>query len=325
MNTTERRELLRTFLTERRSKLQPADVGLPMTLRRRVPGLRREEVAELVGVTPNWYAFFEAGSSDRRFSPAFVQRVADALLLGEQDRITLFRLALPEVAAASEHFEKSSRDGALHGIARVRDFSRRLLTISSFEEGVLAAAETLEHLVNPTRDSVAISLQPSGVLVSVAVGTAGYTHPALAYQVFECNSPGRFGVTVFNENRPNRRSTEGAQVFQHQLADGRSFKMSVDPTTPSLAERNFVPPKPTLENGLRLELRDSSVNSEDFWSWNEPLQAQAALLQGLFDRGVYKGVLVGFWSDPHTMKPAEVEVIQTLAALLELAAGRSGT
>src|ERR1700723_924440 len=100
-----RRAELRVFLTAARARLRPQDVGLPITGHRRVPGLRREEVAELVGVTSNWYAAFENGSSDRNFSPAFVQRVAEALRLDETERVQLLRLALPEVAAAASHFE----------------------------------------------------------------------------------------------------------------------------------------------------------------------------------------------------------------------------
>jgi transcriptional regulator with XRE-family HTH domain len=67
--------------------------------------LRREEVAELVGVSTKWYAAFEAGQSDRRFSAEFVHRVAEALRLNPRDRVWLFRLALPEAAAVAEHFE----------------------------------------------------------------------------------------------------------------------------------------------------------------------------------------------------------------------------
>jgi transcriptional regulator with XRE-family HTH domain len=100
-----RRLELRSLLTAARARLQPQDVGLPATGYRRVPGLRREEVAELVGVTPNWYVAFEMGNSDRNFSPAFVQRVAQALRLDESERVQLSRLALPEVAAAASHFE----------------------------------------------------------------------------------------------------------------------------------------------------------------------------------------------------------------------------
>ena len=101
----DRRLELRMFLTASRARLRPESVGLPATTGRRVPGLRREEVAELVGVSPNWYAAFETGTSDRNFSPAFVQRVAEALRLDDGERVRLFRLALPEVAATAAHFD----------------------------------------------------------------------------------------------------------------------------------------------------------------------------------------------------------------------------
>ncbi len=95
---------MRSFLTARRARLRPEEVGLQRT-RRRVPGLRREDVAELVGVSERWYASFELGKSDRHFSAVFIHRVADALRLDHADRVWLFRLALPEAAAVAEHFE----------------------------------------------------------------------------------------------------------------------------------------------------------------------------------------------------------------------------
>jgi transcriptional regulator with XRE-family HTH domain len=104
--------------------------------------LRREEVAELVGVTPNWYAAFEIGNSDRNFSPAFVQRVADALQLDQAERVHLFRLALPEVAAAAEHFEvilasaeelaREARATAGSAVAKV--ICQRLITENALRE-----------------------------------------------------------------------------------------------------------------------------------------------------------------------------------------------
>jgi transcriptional regulator with XRE-family HTH domain len=100
-----RHDELKSFLTACRARLRPDDVGLPSSVRRRVPGLRREEVAELVGVSEKWYAAFETGTSDRSFSAAFVHRVAEALRLDVPDRVWLFRLALPEAAAVAEHFE----------------------------------------------------------------------------------------------------------------------------------------------------------------------------------------------------------------------------
>jgi len=104
-NTSASHAELRSFLTGCRARLLPSDVGLPVSGGRRVPGLRREEVAELVGVSAKWYAAFEAGKSDRRFSAEFVHRVAEALRLNARDRVWLFRLALPEAAAVAEHFE----------------------------------------------------------------------------------------------------------------------------------------------------------------------------------------------------------------------------
>jgi transcriptional regulator with XRE-family HTH domain len=51
----------REFLTSRRARLKPADVGLPDYGPRRVPGLRREEVAVLAGVSAPYYTRLERG------------------------------------------------------------------------------------------------------------------------------------------------------------------------------------------------------------------------------------------------------------------------
>lgn len=99
----ERRAKLKSFLTSRRSRLKPQDVGLPETGRRRVDGLRREEVAELADVSTDWYRWFEAGRVGRVSVP-FLARLSDALRLNSTERIALFYLAVPEVyeAYASE-------------------------------------------------------------------------------------------------------------------------------------------------------------------------------------------------------------------------------
>jgi hypothetical protein len=89
-----RRIELRAFLTQARSRLKPSDIGLPENGRRRVPGLRREEVAELAAVTPLWYRLFESGR-DVRVSEKFVERLSSALRLVAHDEVTLYRLALP--------------------------------------------------------------------------------------------------------------------------------------------------------------------------------------------------------------------------------------
>jgi hypothetical protein len=92
----ERRRQLRTFLMECRSLVAPTHVGLPYTTRRRVPGLRRGEVAEIIGVTVDWYRAFESGRPVR-VSPQFVSRLAQALRLTSNQELTLFRLAFVEM------------------------------------------------------------------------------------------------------------------------------------------------------------------------------------------------------------------------------------
>jgi len=93
---TQRRVELRAFLIERRSGLTPADVGLPHTPHRRVTGLRREEVAELAGISTDWYRRFESGRPIR-VSTVFLTRVAEALRLDGTERLNLFRLAIREL------------------------------------------------------------------------------------------------------------------------------------------------------------------------------------------------------------------------------------
>lgn len=98
-NDDDRRTKLRMFLTTSRSRLRPEDVGLPVTSRRRVTGLRREEVAELTGVSSDWYRWFESGRPIRVSVP-FLERLCRALKLKPIERIALFSLALPEIYEA---------------------------------------------------------------------------------------------------------------------------------------------------------------------------------------------------------------------------------
>ncbi|HEY1977680.1 MAG TPA: helix-turn-helix transcriptional regulator [Candidatus Baltobacteraceae bacterium] len=79
--------------------MKPHDVGLPSTVRRRVSGLRREEVAELVGVSSDWYRWFESGRHIR-VSIGFLSKLSQALRLEPLDQINLFYLALPEMYEA---------------------------------------------------------------------------------------------------------------------------------------------------------------------------------------------------------------------------------
>jgi hypothetical protein len=86
-----RRALLKEFLRSRRARLKSEDVGLPASRGRRVPGLRREEVAILADVGITWYTWLEQGRPIR-MAPATLERVGDALRLDRHERAYLSEL-----------------------------------------------------------------------------------------------------------------------------------------------------------------------------------------------------------------------------------------
>jgi transcriptional regulator with XRE-family HTH domain len=92
-----RREELADFLRMRRSALKPDDVGLPNGGRRRTPGLRREEVAQLAGMGTTWYTWLEQGR-DVRASLEVLESLAKALRLDTAERNHLILLGRGEAA-----------------------------------------------------------------------------------------------------------------------------------------------------------------------------------------------------------------------------------
>ncbi|MGW2841505.1 helix-turn-helix transcriptional regulator [Streptomyces sp. NPDC001493] len=80
------------FLRSCRARLDPAAVGMPRTARRRVPGLRREELAQLAGVSVDYYTRLEQGRS-RTASPQILESLATALRLDHTEHAHLFDLA----------------------------------------------------------------------------------------------------------------------------------------------------------------------------------------------------------------------------------------
>jgi transcriptional regulator with XRE-family HTH domain len=83
---------VREFLTSRRAKITPERAGLPIAGQRRVPGLRRSEVAALAGVSVEYYAKLERGSL-AGVSAGVLDALARALQLDDAERTHLLRLA----------------------------------------------------------------------------------------------------------------------------------------------------------------------------------------------------------------------------------------
>ncbi len=90
-----RRAELADFLRRRRAALQPEEVGLPPGGRRRTPGLRREEVAQLAGVGTTWYTWLEQGR-DVRASLDVLEAIARALRMDSAERTHLILLGRGE-------------------------------------------------------------------------------------------------------------------------------------------------------------------------------------------------------------------------------------
>lgn len=86
------RPALADLLRSRRERLAPAEVGLPPGVRRRTPGLRRDEVAGLAAISTDYYTRLEQGRGPRP-SPAVLAALGRALRLTEDERDHLFHLA----------------------------------------------------------------------------------------------------------------------------------------------------------------------------------------------------------------------------------------
>jgi len=114
------------FLRARREQLRPDDFGLPPGLRRRAPGLRREEVAALCGISPTWYTWIEQGRT-AAVSVDTLGAIAAGLRLSQAERGYLFQLAVradpspPRTAARTPAHRMGSLVQAVRSPAYVLD------------------------------------------------------------------------------------------------------------------------------------------------------------------------------------------------------------
>ena len=137
------------YLRARREQLQPADVGLPDSGRRRTPGLRREEVATLAGISIDYLVRLEQGR-DTRPSASVIASLADALRLDDDQHRQLSMLArVSETAALCPAAGPLTRVV----VPTVRALLERLATTPAFVVGpandVLAGNGTWGRLVRP--------------------------------------------------------------------------------------------------------------------------------------------------------------------------------
>jgi transcriptional regulator with XRE-family HTH domain len=119
------REQLADFLRRSRERIRPEDVGLAPGSRRRTPGLRREEVAQLAGMSTDYYMRLEQGRSPQP-STQLLASLTRALRLTEDERDHLFLLAghrPPAGRRAGSHV----RPGLLHLLDRLQDTPAQII------------------------------------------------------------------------------------------------------------------------------------------------------------------------------------------------------
>ncbi|MGW4081102.1 helix-turn-helix transcriptional regulator [Streptomyces asiaticus] len=115
------------FLKSRRDRIRPADVGLPAGPRRRVPGLRREEVAQLAGLSADYYTELERGRGAQP-SAQVLTALARALRLNGDERDHLFHLADRPVPPATHGPAAQVQPGLLGLLDRLTTTPAQVIT-----------------------------------------------------------------------------------------------------------------------------------------------------------------------------------------------------
>ncbi len=131
-NDERRRHELCEFLKYARSRIAPHEAGVKEVGRRRVPGLRRDEVAALCGVSVDWYTWFETGRRSVGFSPRFIATVARSLRLRVDETIYLFSLAIPEMPSLPSP-ARAHVDSTLESIVLAWDHPKEADVAERFE------------------------------------------------------------------------------------------------------------------------------------------------------------------------------------------------
>ena len=143
---------LSQFLTSRRAKVAPEQVGLPSYGRRQVPGLRREEVASLAGVSVEYYRRLERGNATGA-SDSVLDAIADALRLDDAERTHLFDLARAAAPTPARRRRRPAQHRVRPAVQRILDSIGSPATVSNARGDYLAANGLGRALYAPLFDS----------------------------------------------------------------------------------------------------------------------------------------------------------------------------
>ncbi|MGZ4179470.1 MAG: helix-turn-helix transcriptional regulator [Solirubrobacteraceae bacterium] len=143
---------LSQFLTSRRARVTPEQAGLPTYGQRRVPGLRREEVASLAGVSVEYYRRLERGNATGA-SDIVLESLADALRLDDAERAHLFDLARAASPTAPQRRRRQDQQRVRPAVQRILNSINAPATVSNMRGDYLAANPLGRALYAPLFDS----------------------------------------------------------------------------------------------------------------------------------------------------------------------------
>jgi len=143
---------LSQFLTSRRAKVTPEQAGLPSYGQRRVPGVRREEVASLAGVSVEYYKRLERGNATGA-SDQVLEALADALKLDDAERAHLFDLARVAGQIAPRRRSRPVQQRVRPTVQRILDSITAPATVSNMRGDDLAANKLGRALYAPLFES----------------------------------------------------------------------------------------------------------------------------------------------------------------------------
>lgn len=129
---------LSQFLSSRRANVSPEQAGLPTYGRRQVPGLRREEVASLAGVSVEYYRRLERGNATGA-SEGVLDAIADALRLDDAERTHLFDLARAATPAPARRRTRPSQRAVRPVVQQILETIDSPATVSNARSDYLAA------------------------------------------------------------------------------------------------------------------------------------------------------------------------------------------
>jgi transcriptional regulator with XRE-family HTH domain len=143
---------LSQFLTSRRAKVTPEQAGLPTYGQRRVPGLRREEVASLAGVSVEYYKRLERGNATGA-SDSVLEALADALRLDDAERAHLSDLARAASPIPPRRQRRTVQQRVRPVVQRILDSINSPATVSNMRGDYLAANHLGRALYAPLFES----------------------------------------------------------------------------------------------------------------------------------------------------------------------------